>query len=489
MTKNLARLFYNSLEKNNLQSILSNKINNNWKYTNRDQLNNMINDCCFKLKEYNIQRGDRIAYKGKNSVEWVAWNLACYSMGAIWVPMYNDQNIDQCKFIINDCQPKVFISDTKLDVLKLNQLSSEINTCSNTDFSHKSWNDDLATLIYTSGTTGNPKGVKLSHNNIISNLDSIHNRFGDIKNTTSLNILPWAHIYSLTCELYYNLLNDNLTYLCSGKENFMNECREVKPQVLYIVPKLLELVKKKIEFLDKPLIKIVLPILINLLFGNNLKNIFTGGAKLDDNTKKFYLKNNIIICEGYGCTETSPMVSVNHLYEPRNDETVGKLLDKIIVKIIDGEICVNGPNVMQGYWNNEVATKKAFIFEDNKKWYKTGDSGKIENGFLTCQGRISENYKLNNGKFVNVAQVENIVRKYLKCNFVVFGENQDSNSIVADETIESEVLKKINSELDNYLKIEHVYYIDSSKMMEFLTPKLSIKRKKLINYVITNIIF
>ncbi len=487
MTRNLAKLFYNSLEKNSVQSILSHKINNQWIFINRNELNNMINDCCFKLRDHNIKKGDRIAYKGKNSVDWLAWNMACYSMGGVWVPMYSDQNIDHCKFIINDCQPKVFISDKKINLSNINQISSEIkNPSLNNDFSNKIWNDDLATLIYTSGTTGNPKGVMLSHDNIISNLDSIYNRFGDIKNTSSLNILPWAHIYSLTCELYYNLLNDNMTYLSSGKDHFIDECREIKPEILYIVPKLLEVVKNRIDFLDKPILNNILPLVINYIFGNNLKNIFIGGAKLDEKTKDFYLKNKIILSEGYGCTETSPMVTVNHLYNPRDTDTVGKLLDNVDIKILNNEIYVNGPNVMKGYWNNKSATKDVLHLIDNKLWYKTGDTGKLENRFLKYEGRISENYKLSNGKFVNVGEVENKVREYLKSNFIVFGENQNYNSIICDDKISEEELNIINNKLDKYLKIDKVFYIESDKFNDFLTPKLSIKRKKLIQYILNS---
>ena len=102
-----------------------------------------------------------------------------------------------------------------------------------------------------------------------------------------------------------------------------------------------------------------------------------GGAKLQDSTKEFYKENNIIICEGYGATETSPIISVNHLYNPRDIDSVGKILDNILVEIIDGEIQVSGPSVMMGYWNDIEATKKVLV-KDNKIWYKTGDSGIVK---------------------------------------------------------------------------------------------------------------
>ena len=285
--------------------------------------------------------------------------------------------------------------------------------------------------------------------------------------------------------MYYNLLFDNKTNIASGVDNFITDANEVKPNSLYIVPKVLETIKRRVDFMDKPVIKKVLPYVIGNLFGSNLQVVFVGGAKLDRFTKQFYLDNGINICEGYGCSETAPMISVNHHIEPRNTQSVGKILKDVEVEIIDGEICVNGPNVMRGYWNNEEATNKAFINKDDKLWYKTGDSGKVEDGFLFFDGRISENYKLSNGKFVSVSRVENNIRKYLKSNFVIYGENRDHNTLITDEEVSKERLVLINEDLNSYMKIKHVVVISKDKMEEFLTPKLSIKRKPLIEYVKT----
>ena len=166
--------------------------------------------------------------------------------------MYSDQNIEHCKYIISDCQPKLFISENNIDLQNINTISNNINNLEYNDTNFDIIDNNLSTLIYTSGTTGNPKGVMLTHENIISNLEGIYKRFENIDdNKTSLNILPWAHIYSMTCELYYNLLYDNKTAICSSKENFIEECKEIKPEVLYIVPKILEMVKNKVLILDK----------------------------------------------------------------------------------------------------------------------------------------------------------------------------------------------------------------------------------------------
>ncbi len=477
--KNILKTF----EKGN-KTVLGYKNNNNiWNKIDNNKLSCMINSCNEILKDNNIQKGDRVVYCGSNSVEWVAWNLSCYSIGGIWVPIYNNQPTEYCNHIINDCEPKLFISDTEMS--NINNTTKILNKIhkSNKEFTIKD-TSELATLIYTSGTTGPPKGVKLTHNNILSNIEGINNRFYDLKDYKSLNILPWAHIYSLTCELYYNLLNSNETYICNDKTNFIKDCKEVSPDVIYVVPKLLEIIKTKIEFLDKPLIKIILPYILNKILGNNLKIIFMGGAKLDNETKNFYQDNGIIICEGYGCTETSPIISVNHHSEPRDINSIGKILDNVEVKIINDELCVSGPSIMDGYWNdNEKTEKNIFIDNRNTKWYKTGDSGYIKNEFIYYTGRISENYKLNNGKFVNVNEIESIIKKYIKGNFIVYSQDNKTNTIITDTEINNKTLSIINKNLSSYLKIINVIKIDEEEMSKFMTPKLSIKRNQLIKYI------
>jgi len=483
------RHFLNTVNRDPNFVVLKYKQHNQWKNLSRENLYNGVQNCITSLHNRNIRNGDRIAYKGKNSIEWLSWNLATQSIGAIWVPMYEQQDDKYCQFIVNDCKPKLLITNETPRIGNITIIRNNIDIEKNHDplSTFNINHNNLSTLIYTSGTTGNPKGVKLSHDNILSNINGIHNRFHDIdSNLTSLNILPWAHIYGLTCELYYNLLHDNTTALCSNKSQFIYECKEVKPDILYVVPKVLEAVKRKVQILDKPFIRHVLPKIINRLFGNNLQNIFIGGAKLDEHTRLFYERNNIVICEGYGCSETAPMVSVNHLHHSRNTESVGKILDNVIVEIINDEICISGPNVMKGYWNAEEESNNVLFKRDNKIFYKTGDSGSIKDNFLFFNGRISENYKMNNGKFVNVSKLESIIKKYVSINFIVYGENMDHNVLITDECFDYRILEKINREIDTYLHIKSIVLISSKTMEKFLTPKMSIKRKKLIEYIKEN---
>lgn len=470
------------------QNILGYKKNNIWNWITRNQLKNKILYCVDVLKSNNISLNDRVVYKGDNNVNWVAWDIATNAIGGIFVPLYGNQKQKVVDFIVEDCEPKLFIGNNNCNKNTKENIKCFQDTIEDFEYNTSipiEYNSDIAKLIYTSGTTGAPKGVMLSHENILSNVSAIERTFSDLQikdQLTTLNILPWAHIYGLTTELYYNLLNNNKIAISSGPLQFVKEIREIQPDLLYLVPRVLQMIKNKISFLDKPLIELVLPKILNFIFGKNLITIFVGGAKLDETTKQFYKKFNIPICEGYGTTETSPMISVNHMTSPRNDESIGKVLDNLIVKIIDNEICVSGPSVMKGYYNNNRANAEVFLYNDGIKFYRTGDSGYINDDFLFFEGRIRENYKLSNGKFVNVEFVENKIKKFLGDVFMIFGDNQEYNILIIQKPtiIDKSLLKKINDELDGYLQIKKILTLDEDALTNCMTPKMSLKRKDIV---------
>ncbi len=479
--RTLSSILIGSLKSNMKANVLAKKMNNKWEWSSRGDLLSNITYCRKVLQSQDIKRGDRIAYKGDNSMEWIAWNLACNSLGAVWVPMYTNQSNEYCKHVVNDSGATLCIMENMDEPYTDTKILS--NTVGDTSIYTEKIDfieNDIATLIYTSGTTGSPKGVMLSNENIISNIETTRSRFKDMYTTTSLNILPWAHIYSQTCELYYNLKYNNKMALASSRENFISECREIQPEVLYVVPRILELIKSKIDILDIPYVRYLIPFALHRIFGQRLQVIFTGGAKLQDKTRQFFANNDIVICEGYGTTELSPMVCVNHMNDPRNEESIGKVLDNIIVEIVEGEIQVSGPNVMSGYWNNEDATRKVLVEREGKTWYKTGDAGRIEDGYIFYEGRISDNYKLSSGKFVNVDSVENVVKRFVKGMVVVFGEDKDYNELITDQIVHTDTLREINKSLQNYLKIKKIHYLDTDEWSPYLTPKMSVKRKLLI---------
>tara|TARA_B100000963_G_scaffold356782_1_gene377642 strand:+ start:836 stop:2311 length:1476 start_codon:yes stop_codon:yes gene_type:complete len=488
--KTLSKILLGKIFLNPNFNFLTIKNQNFWKHYTYRELYSHICHTRKILENMNIEKGDRIAYKGDNSLNWISWNIAVNSLGAVWVPMYNNQNLNYCKNIIKDCSPKLLLTDDINIDINVDKINYNYNIEKFYTFEEEFHCEDneLATLIYTSGTTGGPKGVMLSNNNILSNIRGIHNRFKERPSSTSLNILPWAHIYSQTCELYYNMIHNHRTVISSNKEKFLKECKEIKPDTLYLVPRVLDVIKEKLQFLDKPIIKVILPYILNYLLGGNVKTIFLGGAKLNEDTKQFFVENNITLCEGYGSTETSPIICVNNVKGSRNINSIGKILDDIKVEIVDNEIQVSGPNIMIGYWNNQLASDEVLINRDNNIWYKTGDKGSIDNqGFMYYQGRISENYKLSNGKFVDVSELEHNIKKYVKGNFVVFGENMKYNNLITDENISNEKLKQINNSLDSYLKIDNVIQISKEEFNNFLTPKMSIKRNEIINYILNKI--
>ena len=480
---NLTSRFQKILHSHPEKKILGYKKNGSWKWINRDQLKNKVLFCVRSLQN-NISLHDRVMYKGNNSVNWAAWSIATNALGGTFVPLYNNQNDDYVNHIIQDCKPSVFITnDNNYKNVKI--MNDEIEDGIYGETIPVNKKSDISKLIYTSGTTGKPKGVMLTHQNILHNIQNLEKTFSDLQTDTtytSLNILPWAHIYGLTTELYYNLLNNNRIAISSGQQDFVKEIREIQPDLLYLVPRILQMIKQKLELLDKPLISNILPFVLRKLFGPNLMTIFIGGSQLDKSTKEFYLKYNISFCEGYGCTETAPMISVNHIHSPRNDDSVGKILDDLVVKIIDNEICVAGPSVMKGYYGNDDATNNAFILKDDRVFYKTGDEGYVEDGFLFYSGRISENYKLSNGKFVNIGIVENVVKNYTNEQMMVYGNNKDYNILIVEEdsNIDS-FITVINEELDSYLRIKNILKVPNNTFQNHLTPKMSLKRKEIEN--------
>ena len=466
---------------NSSLNAIASKQNNSWKWISQTELHQNISGAVKTLRNRNIKAGDRVLYKGCNSIEYVSWNLATNSLGAIWVPMYKEQSFSQVNHIINDCNPKLYISDEN----NVDSIDNKI-TPSDEDYNIHTNDWDLSTLIYTSGTSGKPKGVALTNANILANIDSISRRFEDHKNQkmTSLNLLPWAHIFSLTTELYYNLLNNNAVAIAEDKTKFAKNLKEINPEYIYVVPKVLKLIKQKCEHLEKvPFSNTIIPKALSYTLGGNIKTIFVGGAKLDEDVAIFFEKHGFNPCEGYGSTETSPVVAVNHNIKPRDINSVGKILDNVEVKIHNDEILVSGPSVMAGYWGLMSATNKALVQMDGKMWYKTGDSGYVtDDNFLYYTGRISDNYKLSNGKFVDVHVVETEVRKYVHDgNIVLWGNGLDYNVLITDVNISKNTLHNINEGLDTFMKIKKIIKTDTSQFENAMTPKLSIKRQQLVN--------
>jgi len=484
--RTISTQFLKVLHENPSFPSIATKNKNIWKWYSRHDIYKKIISCSLQLQNHHIERGDRIVYKGNNSLEWFCWNIATNNHGAIWVPIYNAQPNSYYQHILHDCKPKLIIHDqNSLNIdTKIPFISNQIENINDQNMKLKIQDkNDISTLIYTSGTTGSPKGVILTNENILSNIDSIRTMYHDISNIKSLSVLPWAHIYGQTCELYYNILNDNQLAICSDKNSFLSECRQVQPSVLFLVPKILQIIEQKLEILNKPGLQKIIPFILKKLLGNHVRFVFCGGALLQKSTLNFFEKNGLTICQGYGCSETSPMISLNHPSSPRNIHSIGQILENIQVEIINNEICIHGPNVMSGYWKQPEVTQKSFVSHYGKDFYRTGDSGYIKDNFLFYTGRQGENYKLTNGKFVNVVQIENQIKKCLpkNFNFIIFGDSQ--NYLICDKPISFEQKQSINKNLEKPFHIQKIYHVPTNIFTSFQTPKMSIKRKELIHHV------
>lgn len=436
------------------------------------------------LIAFGISAGDKIAVASTNRVEWNILDIAVQQVGAILVPLYPNISVNDYRFILNDSSTRICvvgnkelwdkISSIRKDVSSLEHLFvfDEIEGCSNwseifekaekTDPSEvKSRMDlvksgDLVTIIYTSGTTGNPKGVMLSHSNILSNVFACQSRIPADNNSKVLSFLPVCHIYERMLHYLYMYIGCSI-YFGESMETIGENIREVKPDVFSAVPRLIEKVydkiiakgdelsglKKKLFFWavalaenyelkgKSPLYKMQLAIARKLIFskwklalGGNVKAIASGSAALQPRLARIFLAAGIPILEGYGLSETSPVVTVNSFDKGICFGSVGTLIEHVEVKIAeDGEILVKGPNVMLGYYNNEEATNEVM---DKDGWFHTGDIGVfIEDKFLKITDRKKEIFKTSGGKYIAPQAMEN---KFKESRFIeqliVVGEGE-----------------------------------------------------------------
>lgn len=348
--------------------------------------------------------------------------------------------------------------------------------------------DHLATIIYTSGTTGNPKGVELTHSNIISNIASLEVLWEKelSHDHRSVCFLPWAHVFGQVCELHSLMAGGGTMAIAPNREALLECIGIVKPTMMASVPMLFnkvydgvmqkmsqetqlkrmvfkfalniarernrrlefgESVGYLMEFEYKLMDKIVLSKIRERL-GGNLKFFASGGAATSLPVIQFFEDIGVPVCEGYGLTETSPVISSSSWgWKNRRLGTVGVPLDGQTVKIVDpetleevkspsdeGEICVAGPNVMKGYRNNPEANAEVFFYgkADGLKYFRTGDLGRFVDGrFLKITGRIKEQYKLENGKYVVPGPIEDMIcRSHYIQQVLLFGDNKPYNVLL-----------------------------------------------------------
>lgn len=474
---NVTRLFdfpYYQLEKYNLSDALVTKQNGEWVKTSTKEYLEKANALSRGLLRMGVQKHDKIAIiSSNNRTEWNITDIGALQTGAQTVPIYPTISADDYEYILNHSESKYcFISDQevfdKINSIK-NRVPSLIEIYSYNDVPGcKSWKEilelgkdesnqsdveerknsigttDLATIIYTSGTTGRPKGVMLTHQNIVSNVlmsaPRVPLRAGD---TRGLSFLPVCHIFERMILYLYQYYGISI-YFAESIEKMSDNLKEVKPHVMTAVPRLLEKVydkiyakgadlsgiKKKLFFwaIDLGLkyepygangwwYEFQLKIARKLIFskwqeglGGQLELMVSGSAALQPRLTRVFAAAGIPIMEGYGLTETSPVIAVN---DQRNHGfkigTVGKVLDGVEVKIAeDGEILCKGPNVMVGYYKDQEKTDEAL----QGGYFHTGDIGEIDaKGFLKITDRKKEMFKTSGGKYVAPQVLENTFKQ------------------------------------------------------------------------------
>jgi long-chain acyl-CoA synthetase len=451
--------------------VLGTKKDGAWHWTTYGQLRGLIDDIRGGLVGAGLEPGDRVGFIGDNSVEWAAACYATYGVGAAFVPMYLAQRPSEWQFILDDCDaPIVFVAtEAAYDAMQgvrasLPKLRRVIGLA-RPDGAPDSFKalaaagrarpvpaidpepDSIAGFIYTSGTTGKPKGAKLTHRNIVSNVESIHELYEIDAEERYLSFLPWAHSYGQTVELHMLLSFGASTALNDDLNKLLDNMAEVKPTVLVAVPRIFnriyDAVSRELAVYPGLLERIVRGNLspaeqgivdrIRGKFGGRLKMVFGGSAVLSQTVAEFINALGINVYEGYGLTETSPVATTNSP-KGRKFGTVGPAIPGVKIVIdrqvtgdpIEGEILVYGPNVMLGY-HNRPEENAATLMPDGG--LRTGDLGHLdEDGYLTISGRIKEQYKLANGKYVMPSVLEEKLRTSpFIANAMIYGDGREFN--------------------------------------------------------------
>ncbi|MEQ8910627.1 MAG: AMP-dependent synthetase/ligase [Vicingaceae bacterium] len=497
MLKRIFDLHHHQLSKYPKKDSLTAKINGKWTPISTQEFVDQANEIGAGLLELGLEPGDKVAIISNNRPEWHIVDLGIALAGMINVPIYPTITKEDYDFIMNDAEVKIcFVSDREI-YNKVHAVEEKIETLQKVyafdDINCESWTalkelgkgkhaskmkeiqdgikeTDLATLIYTSGTTGRPKGVMLSHRNLVSNSVGSRKRLPVTENSKALSFLPLCHVYERMVTYMYIYTGTSI-YYAESLETIGDNLREVQPQVFTAVPRLLEKVYDKIvakgqelsgikralffwalalgqryelhgkngawyEFQLKLANKIIFKKWREAL-GGNAKAVASGAAALQPRLARVFLAAQIPVMEGYGLTETSPVIAVN---EQDNDGvrigTVGRPLEDVEVRIAsDGEIEVKGPNVMMGYYKREEATKEVFT-EDG--WFKTGDIGEmVEGEYLKITGRKKETFKTSGGKYIAPQIIEN---KMKESSFIeqimVIGEGEKHPAAIIQPSFE-----------------------------------------------------
>ena len=377
-----------------------------------------------RLVDAGVAPGDRVVQVSENRREWIVTDLAVLLARAVHVPLHATLAAAQIAQQVGDCGAKVVIVSAQEQLDKLSEcrtglaqvfsydaespllegelLSAEEAVAMADAAVAATRADDLATILYTSGTTGEPKGVMLSHGNLVSNIDASLAAFNIQAEDIRISFLPFSHVFARTCDMYAWIAAGHELALAESREKILENCRQTQPTLINGVPYFFEKVVR--HLLDNDLVGT--PGALSQMFGGRLRACVSGGAALPDYVAEVFERQEVRLVEGYGLTETSPVICTGTPSAHRRG-TVGLPLGGIDVRIAeDGEILTRGPHVMQGYWNRPDATAEAI----RDGWFYTGDFGELDDdGFLRITGRKKEMIVLASGKNVAPVQLESLL--------------------------------------------------------------------------------
>lgn len=504
-------LKYN-LENFSQPTFISGKINGEWHEYNTVEFCKLTDSLSKGLTTLGVEKGSRIAVMSPNRPEWNICDYAIMQLGAYQIPLYPTLAEHDIKFIIEDAEiALVFVADDNLyakvkrvcaaierdiKVYTLNEVANanhwkelvEIGEKTEVDLEVYRQNvqpEDILTIIYTSGTTGTPKGVMLTHDNLVQNFKKSAVLLPK-EVTHALSFLPLSHIFERMVIYLYAYLNIAV-YYAESMDTIVADIQHVKPSGFSTVPRLLEKVYEKIVEKGKALTGIKkgiffwslalaekydvnkgwwyhlqLGIARKLVFkkwqealGGNIQVIISGGAALNPRLAKIFWAAGLPVFEGYGLTETSPVISVNH-FDAIKFGTVGKPIEGVELKIAeDGEILVRGHNIMKGYYKRPDQTSETI---DTEGWFHTGDIGELIEGYLKITDRKKEMFKTAGGKYVAPQMVENKIKEApLIEQVMVLGENRKFPSALLVPNFEN--LKK-------WCDIKGLFYGNNEEMVE-----------------------
>ena len=495
--------------------------------------------------------GDRVAVMLPNSIEWVVFDQSALSLGLVTVPLFNEDNEQNCAHILRESSVRIIVVGNLRQLAKIKSVldtlpSLEKIVCvetlkdkakdknivalqdwlpkegvPETTMLSKHTGGDMATIVYTSGTTGPPKGVMLTHANILKNAQASSQVADIIKEDRLVSFLPLSHMFERTAGYYLAMLVGAEVAFARSVLSLIEDIEKFKPTVLISVPRIYEQVLDKLEVKLRrslwayglfkltvavgrhrahvPLYQLIWPVLdcvmasrIRKIFGGRLRYAISGGAPMSPAITHTFLALGVPICQGYGLTETGPVISVNRLND-NVPKSVGAPLPGVEIAIGDeGELLTRSEYVMQGYWKHHDATQKAI---DNAGWLHTGDKAKIDDaGRIYIVGRIKEIIVMANGEKVPPVDVEQaLLADPMVLQVMVYGEARpflialvvvDSEKISTQKDLEyaTKNLKqrsvKLLNQFPSYTRVRRFILINEPWSIDngMLTPTLKMKR-------------